>query len=45
MYPWVGEALLATLADACDEAWTPEAEQAWRDVYAAIARAILHVPP
>lgn len=41
MYPWVGDALLETLADACSSAWTPEAEQAWRDVYAAVTRAIL----
>jgi len=45
MYPWVGDALLETLAEACGEAWTPEAEQAWRDVYAAITRAMLEATP
>jgi hemoglobin-like flavoprotein len=45
MYPWVGDALRATLAEACGEAWTPEAEQAWRDVYAAVTRAILDASP
>jgi hemoglobin-like flavoprotein len=45
MYPWVGDALLATLADACGEAWTPEAERAWRDTYAAVTRAILDASP
>jgi hemoglobin-like flavoprotein len=23
MYPWVGDALIATLAEACDDGWTP----------------------
>jgi hemoglobin-like flavoprotein len=45
MYPWVGDALIETLAEACGEAWSPEAEQAWRDVYAAVTRAILDVSP
>jgi hemoglobin-like flavoprotein len=43
MYPWVGDALLETLAEACGDAWTPEAERAWREVYAAVTRAILDV--
>jgi hemoglobin-like flavoprotein len=37
MYPWVGEALLATLAEIADEAWTPQIERAWTDAYTAIA--------
>jgi hemoglobin-like flavoprotein len=41
MYPWVGEALIATLAEACGDAWTPEAEQAWKDAYASLVTAIL----
>jgi len=41
MYPWVGEALLATLAEHAAEAWTPEVEQAWTDAYQAIAGLML----
>lgn len=41
MYPWVGAALLATLREACGDAWTPEAERAWAETYAALSRAIL----
>jgi hemoglobin-like flavoprotein len=45
MYPWVGGALLETLAEACGPAWSPEAEQAWREIYDSITRAILAAPP
>jgi hemoglobin-like flavoprotein len=41
MYPWVGEALIATLADACGPDWSPEAEAAWTTAYAQLTRAIL----
>ena len=41
MYPWVGEALIATLREACGDAWTDEAERAWSDAYASLVRAIL----
>jgi hemoglobin-like flavoprotein len=41
MYPWVGEALIATLAEACGPAWTPEAEQAWTAAYSSLVKAIL----
>jgi hemoglobin-like flavoprotein len=41
MYPWVGEALIATLAEACGDAWSPDAERAWRDAYASLMTAIL----
>jgi hemoglobin-like flavoprotein len=41
MYPWVGDALIATLADACGPEWSPEADVAWRDAYATLTRAIL----
>ncbi|MDX2090304.1 MAG: globin domain-containing protein [Kofleriaceae bacterium] len=41
MYPWVGEALLATLREACGDAWTPEAERAWGEAWAAMTRALL----
>ena len=41
MYPWVGEALIATLREACGEAWSPEAERAWTEAYASLVTAIL----
>ena len=41
MYPWVGEALIATLREACGDAWSPEAERAWVDAYASLEKAIL----
>ena len=41
MYPWVGEALFQTLAEACGDAWTAEAERAWTEAYASLTRAIL----
>jgi hemoglobin-like flavoprotein len=41
MYPWVGDALIATLAEACGTAWTAEAEQAWKAAYASLVKAIL----
>ncbi len=41
MYPMVGEALLDTLREACGEAFTPEAETAWRGAYARIEAAML----
>jgi hemoglobin-like flavoprotein len=44
MYPWVGDALIATLREACGDAWTDEAERAWSDAYASLMRAILDAP-
>jgi len=41
MYPWVGEALIATLRDACAAIWTAEAERAWSDGYAQLMHAIV----
>lgn len=41
MYPWVGEALIATLREACGDAWTDEAERTWSDAYASLVAAIL----
>ena len=41
MYPWVGEALIATLEEACGDAWTPAADRAWKDAYASLVTAIL----
>lgn len=37
MYDWVGEALLATLAEVAADAWTPELAAAWTEAYGAIA--------
>jgi hemoglobin-like flavoprotein len=36
MYDWVGECLLATLAEVAGAEWTPELERAWTDAYGAI---------
>jgi hemoglobin-like flavoprotein len=41
MYAWVGEALLATLAEHAGEAWSPEVATAWADAYAAISGLML----
>jgi hemoglobin-like flavoprotein len=41
MYGWVGECLLAALAEAAGEAWSDELHQAWAGAYAAIAGAML----
>jgi len=41
MYPWVGDALIETLREACEDAWTPEAEAAWKQAYASLVAAIL----
>jgi hemoglobin-like flavoprotein len=38
MYDWVGESLLATLAEIAADAWTPALAAAWGDAYGAIAR-------
>jgi hemoglobin-like flavoprotein len=36
MYGWVGESLLATLAEVAGGDWTPALERAWTDAYGAI---------
>ncbi len=41
MYPWVGECLLATLAEIAKDAWTPRVERAWTDAYGAISGLML----
>lgn len=41
MYGWVGECLLATLAEVAGDAWTPELAQAWTDAYGAIQSLML----
>ncbi len=40
MYDWMGEALRASIAETCDEKWTPEHDLAWREAYGIIARAV-----
>ena len=37
MYDWVGECLLATLAEIAGDAWTDEVRTAWVEAYGAIA--------
>jgi len=37
MYDWVGECLLAALAEAAGTDWSPQLEVAWADAYDAIA--------
>jgi hemoglobin-like flavoprotein len=37
MYGWVGDSLLAALADAAGEAWTPELAGAWTEAYGAVS--------
>lgn len=41
MYPWVGESLLATLAEVLGEDWTPAVEKAWTAAFGAIAGAMM----
>jgi hemoglobin-like flavoprotein len=41
MYGWVGECLLASLAEVLGDDWSPRVEQAWSDAYAAIAGAMI----
>jgi hemoglobin-like flavoprotein len=37
MYHWVGDSLLATLAEVAADAWSPRVELAWRNAYGAIS--------
>lgn len=41
MYAWVGDSLLATLAEIAAEAWTPDVAKAWTDAYGAISSLML----
>ncbi|HVH47158.1 MAG TPA: globin domain-containing protein [Labilithrix sp.] len=50
MFDWVGEALLATLAEVAKDAWNHEVAQAWQDAYEAIrdlmlVGMVIEVPP
>ena len=44
MYEWVGSALIESLREASGAAWSSEAERAWKDAYATLARAIISEP-
>lgn len=37
MYPWVGECLVAALAEVAADDWTPEIAQAWAGAFGAIS--------
>jgi hemoglobin-like flavoprotein len=37
MYDWVGECLLAAMAEAAGDAWTPELAAGWTAAYGAVA--------
>jgi hemoglobin-like flavoprotein len=41
MYGWVGESLLATLAEVAASDWTPRVEEAWKGALGAIAGLML----
>lgn len=41
MYGWVGESLLATLAEVAGADWTPELAAAWTEAYGAISGLML----
>lgn len=45
MYGWVGDALIATIAEACGDQWSDAAAAAWRAAYAQLTRAILGPAP
>lgn len=41
MYAWVGDSLLATLAEVAGADWTPQLEAAWKEAYGAITALML----
>jgi hemoglobin-like flavoprotein len=41
MYVPVGQALIECLREACGDSWTPAAEDAWREAYAALTQRML----
>ena len=41
MYPWVGEALIQAVKEACADAWSEDAARAWRSAYASVTEVIL----
>ena len=41
MYPWVGECLIATLAELVGDDWSAAHAAAWADAYGAIARMMM----
>ena len=40
MYVWMGSALRESLAEVCEEQWTEEHDQAWREAYELIVKAV-----
>jgi len=40
MYDWVGAALIASIAEVCEDDWTEQHAAAWRDAYARITVAM-----
>lgn len=41
MYPWVGDALIRTLAEVSGDDWNPAVQKAWADAYGAITQLML----
>ena len=44
MYDWVGTALVDALRETAGDAWSDEAERAWKGAYTTLARAIVSEP-
>ncbi|HVJ14843.1 MAG TPA: globin domain-containing protein [Polyangiaceae bacterium] len=40
MYGWMGVALRQSLAEVCDEQWTPDHDQAWSEAFELIVKAV-----
>jgi hemoglobin-like flavoprotein len=40
MYDWVGDALVAAIAEVCDDDWTSAHDSAWRAAYQRLSRAM-----
>lgn len=40
MYDWMDTALRAALAEVCDDDWTKEHDQAWREAFQVIVKAV-----
>ena len=45
MYPWVGDALIATLAEVAGDPWSPRVAKAWEEAYAAMAELMITTDP
>lgn len=42
MYDWVGDALVASIAEVCEDDWTPAHASAWRAAYQRISQVMRH---